>query len=61
MIGRWAYHWRMGRIVERLFRLAMFDRIVGADNMRVARSELALSAGDGWLFDEMIIMRRRTA
>lgn len=59
MIGLWAYHWRMGPTIERLFRLAMFDRVMGADHMRMARSELKFYCGDQWSTDEMMIIRRR--
>lgn len=60
MIALWAYHWRMGRAVERLFRMAMFNRIMGAEHMRAARADLKFCAGEQWSADEMMILRRRT-
>lgn len=59
MIALWAYHWRNGRTVERLFLMARFDRTVGAEQMRESRADLKFCSGEQWSTDEMMIMRRR--
>lgn len=38
MIDLWVYHCRHGRAVQMLYLMAKFDRVVGADVMRAARS-----------------------
>jgi hypothetical protein len=59
MIDLWLYHWRMGRIVESLYRQAMFERIVGREAMQRQRSDLAFVRGEQWSTDDMMILRRR--
>jgi len=59
MIALWKYHWRMGRTVEWLFRLAEVDRVVGADAMMEMRGDVAVFRGEQWSDAEIAILRGR--
>lgn len=58
MISLWLYHCRMARTVERLFLMAKFDRVMGAERMREQRADLNFMAGEQWSIDELMILRR---